>query len=68
MEEKYEDSINAAKKGISLIKDDVSLLAPSKLAMERELTYSIVNNYRQLGDTARQQEYENKARNIFNNN
>ena len=68
MEEKYEASIEAAQKGIILIKNDVSLLAPSKLAMERELTYSIVNNYRMLGDTAKQQEYENKARNIFNNN
>lgn len=68
MEEKYEDSIKAAQKGITLIKDDVSLLAPSKLAMERELTYSIVNNYRMLGDSAKQQEYENKAGNIFNNN
>lgn len=68
MEEKYEDSISAAQKGIALVKDDVSLLTPSKLAMERELTYSIVNNYRQLGDTVRQQEYENRVGNIFNNN
>lgn len=68
MEEKYEVSIEAAQKGITLIKDDVSLLTPSKLAMERELTYSIVNNYRMLGDTVKLQEYENKARNIFNNN
>lgn len=68
MQEKYKDSIAAAQKGLELVKDDVSLLTPSKPAIERDLNYSISNNYGQLGDSAKQKEYEQKGTDILNLN
>jgi tetratricopeptide (TPR) repeat protein len=68
MQEKYQESIAAAEKGISLVKNDVSLLAPSKPATERDLNYSISNNYGQLGNAEKQNEYEQKGLEVFNMN
>lgn len=66
MQEKHNESIQAAQKGITLVKDDVSLLAPSKPVTERDLNYVIAHNYRQMGDTQKQAEYEKKAEEAFN--
>lgn len=67
MENKFNESILAAQKGLTMIKDDVSLLAPSKPAVERDLNYSIANNYRETGDFGKQKEYEQKGEAAFNN-
>lgn len=66
MQEKYNESIQAAQKGLALVKDDVSLLTPTKPAAERDLYYSIANNYRQMGDAQKQAEFEKKAETTFN--
>lgn len=65
MQGKYDASIQAAQKGLSLVKEDVSLLAPSKPAVERDLYYSIANNYRYMGETQKQAEFEKKAEAAF---
>ena len=67
MEEKYQDSITAAQKGLTLVAKDVSLLAPSKPPVARDLNYSIANSYKQLGDTTNQKKYEQQAVAAFNN-
>ncbi len=67
MQEKYNEAIEAAQKGITLVSSDVSLLAPSKSAVERDLNYVIANSYRQMGDTIKQKEYEQKAKDAFEN-
>ena len=66
MQEKHDASIQAAQKGLTLVKNDVSLLSPSKPAIERDLYYSIANNYRQQNNTQKQAEYEKKAEDAFN--
>jgi tetratricopeptide (TPR) repeat protein len=65
MQEKHNESIQTAQKGITLVKGDVSLLAPSKPVTERDLNYMIAHNYRQMGDTQKQAEYEKKAEESF---
>jgi tetratricopeptide (TPR) repeat protein len=65
MQEKYQESIVSAEKGIALVKNDVSLLAPSKPATERDLNYSIANNYEQLGNVEKQKEHEQRGVAIF---
>ena len=65
MQERYDESIVAAEKGITLVADDVSLLTPSKPAVERDLNYSIANSYRHLGNVERQAEYEQKGKDVF---
>ncbi len=66
MQEKYSESIDAAQKGLTLADSDVSLLTPSKPPVKRDLHYSIANNYRQMGDSAKQAEYEKRAEDAFN--
>lgn len=68
MQDKYEQSIVEAEKGISLVADDVSLLTPSKIAVEEELNYIISNNYRNLGNTEKQGVYEQKALDLSTEN
>ncbi|KKP69423.1 MAG: Tetratricopeptide TPR_2 repeat protein [Candidatus Moranbacteria bacterium GW2011_GWE2_35_164] len=68
MEEKFSESIMNAEKGVSLVKDDVSLLNPSKPVVERDLNYSIANCYREMGNIEKQEEFEEKAKNLLNNN
>lgn len=65
MQEKFNDAIVAAEKGITLVADDVSLLAPSKPAFERDLYYAIANSYRQLGDIKKQNDYEQRGKEVF---
>lgn len=67
MQEKYSDAIIAAETGIELVADDVSLLTPSKPAVERDLNYSIANSYRHLGDVEKQKEYEQRGKEVFEN-
>jgi tetratricopeptide (TPR) repeat protein len=67
MQENYQQAIDTAQKGITLVQDDVSLLAPNKPAIERDLTYMIAHSYRNLGDTQKQKEYEQKAETVFTN-
>ena len=66
MQEKYDESIQVAQKGLMLIENDVSLLSPNKLIMKGDLYYSIAHSYRQLGNTAKQIEYEKKAQESSN--
>jgi len=68
MQEKYSDSIQVAQKGLTLVKNDVSLLTPSKPAIERDLNYIISYNYRELGNTQKQQEYEKRGNDVSENN
>jgi len=67
MQDKYQQSIEKAQKGLILIDDDVSLLTPSKPAMQRDLYYVIANNYRNLNNEAKQKEYEQKGSDILTN-
>lgn len=67
MQEKYNDAITQAQKGIILVSADVSLLAPSKPAVERDFNYVIANSYRQAGDAIKQKEYEQRAEDAFEN-
>ncbi len=66
IQEKHQDSIDIAQKGLTLVQDDVSLLVSNKPGVERDLYYSLSNNYRQLGDEGKQKEYEQKGNDIFN--
>ena len=66
MLEQYDQSIQIAQKGLTLVHSDVSLLAPNKLSVERDLNYMISYNYRQKGDTQKQEMYEKKAEEAFN--
>ncbi len=66
MEEKFDDSIAVAEKGLSLVQDDVSLLFSNKIPTQRDLYYSIANNYRELGNTEMQKEYIKKATDLDN--
>ena len=66
MQEKYDASMQAAQKGIELVKDDVSLLVAAKSGVEGDLNYSIANNYRQMGNSVKQSEYEKKGSALFN--
>ncbi|XLQ19870.1 MAG: tetratricopeptide repeat protein [Candidatus Moraniibacteriota bacterium] len=67
MQEKYNEAIEEAQKGIALVKEDVSLLTASKPATERDLNYAIANSYRQLGNTQKEKEYNQKAEDAFEN-
>lgn len=61
MQDKFKEAIKSAEKGIDLVDNDVSLLQSGKPATKRDLNYSIANSYRQLGDTEKEQEYNNRA-------
>ncbi|XLQ20290.1 MAG: tetratricopeptide repeat protein [Candidatus Moraniibacteriota bacterium] len=65
MQDKYNDAIEVAEEGIILVADDVSLLTAGKAVMERNLNYAISNNYRALENTQKQQEYENRGNEAF---
>ena len=68
MQEKYNEAITQAQKGIKLVENDVSLLSAVKLSVVSSLNYSIANNYRELGNFQKQQEYEQKAKEARNIN
>ncbi|EKE11893.1 MAG: hypothetical protein ACD_15C00003G0005 [uncultured bacterium] len=60
-QEKYKEAITEAQKGIEKVSQDVSLLAPYKAGIESRLNGSIAAAYGEMGDTAKQNEYEKKA-------
>ena len=66
MQEKNQESIQTAEKGIMLVNNDVSLLAPNKPATERDLNYIIAHNYRELGDEENQEKYLKAGEEAFN--
>ena len=68
MQEKYSEAIKKSQKGITLVKNDVSLLSSIKQAAERDLNYVIANSYRKLGDIQKEQEYNQIAEDVFKNN
>lgn len=67
MQGEFDESIDYAQQGITLVKSDVSLLVSVKPVMERDLNYSIANSYRQMGNSEKQSEYEKKAQESMNN-
>jgi tetratricopeptide (TPR) repeat protein len=64
MQEKYDDSIVEAQKGLKLVEGDVSLLTSNKLDVKKDLFYSIANCYRELGDNQKQQKYISMAKEV----
>ena len=66
MQMRYEEAIQVANQGVGLVQDDVSLLTPSKPAVLRDLYYTISFCHRELGNTQKQQEFEQKAEEAFN--
>lgn len=68
MQDKFNEAVEIAKKGIDLVNEDVSLLQPSKPAVKRDLNYAIANSYRQLGNTQKEQQYNQEAEKAFGYN
>jgi len=64
MQERFEESISEAETGVGFVDKDVSLLMSSKFDVKKQLYYMIANNYRQMGDTEKQAEYEGMAENV----
>ncbi len=64
MLEEFEESIEEAQKGIGLVENDVSLLTPSKPSVLKELYAQLSFNYRELGNTEKQDEYQKLAEKI----
>jgi tetratricopeptide (TPR) repeat protein len=61
MQERHEESIQAAEEGLQKVDTDVSLLEPAKPVVKRDLYLSISFNYREMGDAEKQAEYESLA-------
>lgn len=67
MQGKFNDSIESAEKGLTLVAGDVSLLGGTKSAMQKDLNYSIANNYRQMGESSKAESYEKRASEAVSN-
>lgn len=63
----FNNAIISATKGLDLVDKDVTLLSPGKLAVKSELYKIIANSYRDLGDGAKQSEFDLKSKDIFKN-
>lgn len=61
MREEFNRAIDTAKKGVDLVSDDVSLLAPGKDAVRRDFYYTISHSYKHLGDSTNQKKYMGMA-------
>lgn len=66
MLEEHEASIQSALEGLDFVETDVSLLAPVKPSVKTDLYYSIANNYRELGNIEKQEEYIRMAEALQN--
>ena len=62
-----EAAIEAAKKGLELADEDVSLLTPSKPAIKRDLYYIIADSYDALGDKSQKEIYRGRGDMLFQN-
>ncbi|PLX28058.1 hypothetical protein C0583_02395 [Candidatus Parcubacteria bacterium] len=66
MQEKYEESIGEAERAIELVSSDVSILLPEKESLLISSYYQISFDYREMGDSSKQAEYEEKAKELLN--
>ncbi len=66
-QEKYEEAISAANKGLSLVDSDVSLLAPNKPAVQKDLYYILANIYNRMNDKENETKFKELGDAVFKN-
>lgn len=62
---KFKEAIQEAKSGLDLVDADVSLLAPNKPAMKKDLYYTLANIYHMTGDKENEMKYKKLGDNAF---